>query len=77
MAALALNLPDTTAALALDLPNNRPINTTCKALDKMTFESGLTGDFTLDILQHLVMKESVCANLHQRYEEGGSLRKKI
>jgi hypothetical protein len=68
-AASALDLPDTTAASALELPNNRPSSTTRKALDKMTFESGLTGDFKLNILQHLVKKESVCENLHQRYEE--------
>jgi hypothetical protein len=42
-------------------------------MDKMNFKSGLAGDFTLGILQHLVKKESVCENLHQRYEEGGSL----
>jgi hypothetical protein len=65
------------AASALDLPNNHPSTTTRKAVDKMNFESGLAGEFTLAILQHLVKKESVCENLHQRYEEGGSLREKI
>jgi hypothetical protein len=57
-----------TAASALDLPDNLPSSTTRKALDnKMNFKSGLAGEFTLDILQHLVKKESVCENLHQRY----------
>jgi hypothetical protein len=46
-------------------------------LDNLNFESGVVGDFTLDILQHLVKKESVCDNLHNRYEDGRSLREKI
>jgi hypothetical protein len=71
------SLSTATAASALDLPDNCPSSTTHKTLDKMNFETGLVGDFTLDILQHLVKKESVCENLHQRYEEGGSLGKKI
>ena len=46
-------------------------------LDDLNFDSGVAGDFTLDILQHLVKKESVCDNLHNRYEDGRSLRQKI
>jgi hypothetical protein len=71
------SLSTATAASALDLPDNRPSSTTRKTLDKMNFETGLAGDFTLHILQHLVKKESVCENLHQPYEEGGSLHEKI
>jgi hypothetical protein len=46
-------------------------------LEKAQEQSGVAGDFTLDILQHLVKKESVCNNLHNRYEDGRSLREKI
>jgi hypothetical protein len=48
-----------------------------EVLDNLNFDSGVTGDFTLDILRHLVKKESVCDNLHNRYEDGRSLREKI
>jgi hypothetical protein len=43
-------------------------------LDALNFDSGVAGDFTLDILQHLVKKESVCDNLHNRYEDGQKLQ---
>jgi hypothetical protein len=67
----------TAAALALlDLPGCTT-STTQKALDKMHFESGLAGAFALDILQHLVKRAKVCDNLHARYQQGSSLRKKI
>jgi hypothetical protein len=46
-------------------------------LENLNFDSGVAGDFTLDILQHLVKKESVCDNLHNRYEDGRSLREKV
>jgi hypothetical protein len=47
-------------------------------LDALNFDSGVAGDFTLNILQHLVKKESVCNNLHNsRYEDGRSLREKV
>jgi hypothetical protein len=51
--------------------------TTRAVLDALNFDSGVAGDFTLDIIQHLVKKESVCDNLHNRYENGRSLREKI
>jgi hypothetical protein len=40
-------------------------------MSMMNFDSGVAGDFTLNILQHLVKKESVCDNLHNRYEDVG------
>ncbi len=43
-------------------------------LDDLNFDSGVADDFTLDILQHPVKKESVCDNLHNRYEDRRSLR---
>jgi hypothetical protein len=43
-------------------------------LDNLNFDSGVAGDFTLDILQHSDKKESVCDNLHNRYEDRRSLR---
>jgi hypothetical protein len=46
-------------------------------LENLNFDSGVAGDFTLDILQHLVKKESACDNLHNRYEDGCSLREKV
>jgi hypothetical protein len=50
---------------------------TRSALDHLNFESGMAGDFTLDIFQHLVKKDSVCENLHYRYEQGRALRENI
>jgi hypothetical protein len=47
---------------------------TLAVLDALNFDSGVASDFTLDILQHLVKKESACDNLHNRYEDGRSLR---
>ncbi len=52
-------------------------STTRKVLDNLNFDEGMAGEFALDILQHLVKKESVCDNLHSRYERGRSLREKI
>jgi hypothetical protein len=52
-------------------------STTCAVLHNLNFESGVAGDFTLNILQHLVKKESLCNNLHNRYEDGHSLHEKL
>jgi hypothetical protein len=52
-------------------------STTLEVLENLNFDSGGAGDFTLDILQHLVKKESVCDNLHNRYDDGRSLREKV
>jgi hypothetical protein len=50
---------------------------TFAALDKLNFNTGMSGDFTLDIIQHPVKKESVRDNLQNRYEEGRCLREKL
>jgi hypothetical protein len=53
---------------------------TAKALVDLTnlnFEEGLAGNFTMDILQHLVRKEKVCENLHNRFEGARATRGEI
>jgi hypothetical protein len=53
---------------------------TAKALANLTnlnFEEGLAGNFTMDILQHLVRKEKVCENLHHRFEGARATRGEI
>jgi hypothetical protein len=55
-----------------------PADNSAKAtLDRLTFDSGLAGEFSLDIIQHMVKKESVRDNLQNRYDEGRSLRENL
>ena len=46
-------------------------------LTDLNFERGLAGEFTVDILQHMVRKEKVNDNLNNRYREGQATRGNI
>ena len=43
-------------------------------LTNINFDRGLAGEFTIDILQHIVRKEKVRENLNARYNEGQVVR---
>ena len=43
-------------------------------LDNVNFDRGLAGEFSIDILQHIVKKENVRQNLSKRYKEGRCVR---
>ena len=43
----------------------------------MNFDAGLVGEFTVDIMQHIVKNEKVSENLKKRYENGRRQRQKI
>ena len=46
-------------------------------LTNINFDRGLAGEFTVDILQHIVRKEKVRENLNARYNEGQVVRGRI
>ena len=46
-------------------------------LADLNFEHGLSGEFTVDILQHMVRKEKINENLNCRYERGRAKRGEI
>ena len=66
-----------TNATSTNPPSIAASAATRSALDNLNFDSGVAGTFALDIFQHLVKKDSVCENLHQRYEAEKSLRENI
>ena len=46
-------------------------------IDNLSFEKGLVGDSTVDILQHVVKKDKVQENLNNRHKEGRTAEKKL
>ena len=46
-------------------------------LSNVNFENGLTGDFTIDIIQHFAREKNVVKNLNKQYEEGTEVREGI
>ena len=46
-------------------------------LTNINFDRGLAGEFTIDILQHIIRKEKVRENLNARYNEGQVVRGRI
>ena len=46
-------------------------------LNNLNFEQGLAGEFTIDIIQHMVRNEKVTENLKKRYKNGQIQRRKI
>jgi hypothetical protein len=71
------DISNVSSTIAANSSSSVASNVTHSALEHLNFESGLAGDFTLVIFQHLVKKDSVCENLHYRYEEGRALRENI
>ena len=46
-------------------------------LTYLNFDKDLAGEFTIDILQHMVRKEKINENLNARYERGRATRGEI
>ena len=46
-------------------------------MDDVNLDHGVAGDFSVDILQHIVKRKTVHQNLNLRYQQGRVLRRKI
>ena len=54
-----------------------PVASPWNNVDNLNFDKGLAGEFTIDILQHVVKKDKVQETLSNRYKDGRTTRDKI
>jgi len=65
------------ASTSLSTINTELVESPWVDLTDMNFDKGLAGEFTIDIMQHMVRNKKVSENLNTRYENGRTTRCQI